>query len=109
MDTSEDGRLAITKSDQLEYLVLSFILVRVFILNMLLKPAELNLPADFTTRTNLKSIATFIYYIFIYEVTNNLASGKNELDDTLFEATTDPITKRKIYKSATKGDASVVD
>ena len=88
---------------------MSFILVRVFILNMLLKPSELNLPADSVTWNNLKSIATFIYYIYLYEVTANIAKAWNKLDDQLFEEHIDPVSKQKTYKAVTKGDASVVD
>ena len=76
---------------------------------MLLKPSEFNLPADQVTRNNLKSIATFIYYIYLYEVTANIAKGRNQIDDELFEEYIDPITKEKSYKAVTKGDSSVVD
>ena len=68
---------------------------------MLLKPAELNLPADSITRNNLKSIATFIYYIYLYEVTTNIAKGHNPIDDDLFEEYVDPITKVMQYKANT--------
>ena len=78
-------------------------------MNLLLKPSNLGLPSDNVTRNNLKSIATFLYYIYLYEITQNICPAHNKIDDTLFVEKLDAETKIKTPWSATVGDSSVVE
>ena len=57
----------------------------------------------------MKSIATFLYYVYVYEVTEKICPARSKIDDTIFTEKLDPMTKNKYIVTATVGDASVIE
>lgn len=80
----------LTPSHQ-KFLILQFIVVRVLISHLLLTPGSMNLSTNTTEKANLKTIASFIYFLYRYEMIS-ICPAREEMNNVLFVETLDKTT-----------------